>query len=166
MYQRTALEAYGLGKQAEALITSQFLDQALLSSFQTSSFQGKRFLACSICKNVVLPGCSEETRINMMVMPYFWCGKTPERRNRSHNPTAHWTQPLVQSSYHLDSSISREDQQAIRRLYNHVPDLIHVPQLWMLTIGNSTLTTFVFRRSCVNPLFRIHRDMLTHGYLQ
>lgn len=137
---RSTLEAYGLGKQAEALITSQSLDQAL-SSFQTSSFQGKRFLACSVCKNVILPGSSDETRINMMAVPYFWRGKTLERRNRSHSSKAHWTQPLVQSAYHLDSSISRENQQAIRRLYNHVPDLIHVPQLWILTIGNKFIAT-------------------------
>lgn len=118
---------------------SQLLDK-IVPSLEKSSFQGKRFWASHTSNWSKLPGPSKEMEINLIMMPYFWLGKTPEKKNRSHSSKTHWVQPLVQSAYHLDSSISRENQQAIRCLYDHIVDVLHVPQLWILTIGDSTFT--------------------------
>lgn len=132
---------------------SQFLDQ-IVPCLETSSFQGKRFWASHTSKWLKLPDPSKETKINLITMPYFSLGKTPERRNRSHSSKAHWIQPLVQSAYHLDSSISRENQQAIRCLYDHIIDVLHVSQLWILTIGDSTFTLSILVRFLVTLFFQ------------
>lgn len=78
-------------------------------------------------------------------MPYFWLGKIQEAKSRFHSSKVHWVQPLVQSAYHLDSPISQGNQQAIRRLHNHLTDILHVPQLWVLTVGDSTYSISVSR---------------------
>lgn len=131
---------------------SQFLDQ-IVAYLEKSSFQGKRFRVKHTSKWLKIPGLSKEIQTNLITMPYFWLGKTPERGNRPHSSKVHWIQPLVQSAYHLDSSIPRENQQAIRCLYDHITDVIHVPQLWILTIDDSTLTLSILVRLLVTWIF-------------
>lgn len=134
---RHALNSYGLGKEADAVLTSSALRRHL-STFEKSAFQGKRFQPGHGAIEIQLPGQATELKINFMALPYFSLRKARQPRgNGSHRSEMCWVQPLVQSAYHLDSSAAREDLQSVRRLYRHVTEVIHVPQLWVLSIGDS-----------------------------
>ncbi|KAL4733718.1 hypothetical protein BDV11DRAFT_175422 [Aspergillus similis] len=143
---RRALEAYGLTDPQTRNTIFKFFDRFLALSEQ-SAFRGGRFSPVSASTKVRLPGRNgskeEEFQVNFIAIPYFLlrdAGRPPQRTTGSRTKV-HWVQPLVQSGYHLDSSMTRENQQAIRRLYSHIKQVIHVPQLWVLSIGHRFVAT-------------------------
>ncbi|KAF5859391.1 hypothetical protein ETB97_002898 [Aspergillus alliaceus] len=150
---RRALEAVRAGKQEEEAVVSHFLNR-ILPFVEKPSFQGKRFLSSHSSTTIQLPGDSTKAKVNFITVPYFLLG-TAFQRPKAHTSKVHWVQPLVQSAYHLDSSMSRENQQAIRRLHSDITEFLHVPQLWILTIGDKFIATcsptplFGDQRSCI-----------------
>ncbi|CBF69373.1 predicted protein [Aspergillus nidulans FGSC A4] len=141
-----ALEAYGLTEPHTQKTIFKFFDRFLELSEQ-SAFRGGRFSPVPASTKVRLPARNgskeEEVRVTFIAIPYFLlhdAQRPPQRAIMSRNKV-HWVQPLVQSGYHLDSSMMREDQQAIRRLYRHIKQVIHVPQLWVLSIGHNFVAT-------------------------
>ncbi|XHG04030.1 hypothetical protein AWENTII_007312 [Aspergillus wentii] len=134
-----ALDAYGLDKQGKAVVISRFFNR-FLSTLEMPAFQGKKLRADQASTDVQLPGHSEETKFNFMAIPYFLLDKA-RQRTEDHRSKVHWVQPLVQSAYHLDSSTARENQQAIRRLHGNISEVIHVPRLWLLSIGDKFIAT-------------------------
>ncbi|KAE8356115.1 hypothetical protein BDV28DRAFT_145460 [Aspergillus coremiiformis] len=139
VFLRKAADAAKLGKEAGAAVVSACLNR-ILPSNERSSFQGKRFLPCWTSIPLQLPGDAEETKISFVALSYFWLGKGLKTPG-VHHSKFHWVRPLVQSAYHLHSSTSRENQQAIRRIHSHIPEFLHVPQLWILTIGEKFVAT-------------------------
>ncbi|KAE8372474.1 hypothetical protein BDV26DRAFT_98978 [Aspergillus bertholletiae] len=154
VFLRRALEAVKAGKQEEAVVISQFLDR-ILPLVEKSSFQGKRFIPSHYSTTMQLQGDSEKAKVNFIAVPYFLVG-TAFQRPKVHSSKVHWVQPLVQSAYHLDSSISRENQQAIRRLHGNMTEFLHVPQLWILTIGDKFIAT-----CSPTPIFSDQRSLIT-----
>jgi len=145
VFLRRALEAYGIDPQTQSTV-SKFFDRFLALNEQ-SAFRGGRFRTVPASTKVQLPGSKQEEReevtVNFIAVPFFLLHKaqSPPKRTAASRAKVHWVQPLVQSGYHLDSSIAREHQQAIRRLYSHVKEIVHVPQLWVLSIGDKFVAT-------------------------
>jgi hypothetical protein len=143
---RRALEAYGLTEPHTQNTIFKFFDRFLELSEQ-SAFRGGRFSPVPASTKVRLPARNgskeEEVRVNFIAIPYFLLhdAQRPPQRATMSRTKVHWVQPLVQSGYHLDSSMMREDQQAIRRLYSHIKQVIHVPRLWVLSIGHKFVAT-------------------------
>ncbi|KAL4755701.1 uncharacterized protein BDW70DRAFT_165200 [Aspergillus foveolatus] len=144
---RCALEAYGLTEPQTKNTIFKFFDRFLALSEQ-STFRGGRFSPVPASTKVRLPGHNgskkeEEVRVNFIAIPYFLLHdlQRPPQRTTMSRTKVHWIQPLVQSGYHLDSSMARENQQAIRRLYSHIKQVIHVPRLWVLSIGHNFVAT-------------------------
>ncbi|KAL2823439.1 hypothetical protein BDW59DRAFT_96770 [Aspergillus cavernicola] len=138
---RHALEAYGIDQQTQSSPISKFFDR-FVAICEQSAFRGGRFQTIPASTTVQLPGNEEKVKVNFMAIPYFLLqnAQSPPKPTGSRTKV-HWAQPLVQSGYHLDSSMAREHQQAIRRLHSHITQIIHVPQLWILSIGDKFLAT-------------------------
>ncbi|KAL3471000.1 hypothetical protein BJX99DRAFT_250770 [Aspergillus californicus] len=155
---RRALEAYGLDQQTRFGPIAKFFDR-FLAFCEQSAFQGGRFRTIPASRHFQFPGHEDEVKVNFIAIPYFLLQspQKPPRRTESRSKV-HWVQPLVQSGYHLDSSMTHESQQAIRRLYRHITHIIHVPQLWLLSIGESTLFIATWSPT---PLFNDQRSSIT-----
>ncbi|PYI05753.1 hypothetical protein BO78DRAFT_140197 [Aspergillus sclerotiicarbonarius CBS 121057] len=136
---RCALEAYERGKQTDAIVLSK-LSHSLSSPLEVSAFQGKRFVPDYASVEFQLPGHSGPTTVSLMAIPYFLLQQT-RNRNDTQRSNYQWVRPLVQSAYHLDSSMARENQQVIRRLHGHITEVIHIPELWILNIGDKFIAT-------------------------
>ncbi|KAL2839484.1 hypothetical protein BJY01DRAFT_219207 [Aspergillus pseudoustus] len=146
VFLRRALEAYGIDLQTQSTV-SKFFDRFLALNEQ-SAFRGGRFRTVPASTKVQLPASKqgelkEEATVNFIAIPFFLLheAQSPPKRPTASRAKVHWVQPLVQSGYHLDSSIAREHQQAIRRLYSHVKEILHIPQLWVLSIGDKFVAT-------------------------
>ncbi|KAL4931750.1 uncharacterized protein BDV17DRAFT_226384 [Aspergillus undulatus] len=157
---RGALEAYGFDHLqhpgAQASITK-FFDR-FLAVCEESVFRGGRFRTVPASTKIQLLGRAESVTVNFTAIPYFLLqeAQSPPKRNTASRTKMHWVQPLVQSGYHLDSSMARENQQAIRRLYSHVKQIIHVPQLWLLSIGDKFVAT-----CSPTPVYDCQRSSIT-----
>jgi hypothetical protein len=140
LFLKRAFEAYGIDQQTQTTI-SKFFDR-FAALCEQLAFRGGRFRPVPASTKIKLPGSEENVMVNFIAIPYFLLqeAQSPPKRTTSRTKV-HWVQPLVQSAYHLDSSMARENQQAVRRLYSHVKEVIHVPQLWLLNIGDKFLAT-------------------------
>ncbi|KAL3430185.1 hypothetical protein BDV09DRAFT_189492 [Aspergillus tetrazonus] len=153
---RLAFEAYGLKKHAQSGAVSKLVDH-LSAGWEQSMFEGKKFRTVPASSFVQFPDEEERRKVNFMAVPYFLLQKPQMPPKRTTNRSkAHWVQPLVQSHYHLDSSRAREEQQAIRRLYTHIKEIIHIPQLWILSIGDKFVATYA-----PTPLYDAQRSSIT-----
>ncbi|KAL4971763.1 hypothetical protein BDW66DRAFT_164757 [Aspergillus desertorum] len=171
---RVALEAYGLKKRAQSAAVSKLGDH-FSAGWEQSMFEGRKFRTVPASSFVQFPDDEERRKVNSMAVPYFLLQKPqmPPKRTTTRLKT-HWVQPLVQLHYHLDSSMAREEQQAIRRLYTHIKEIIHVSQLWILSIGDkfvatyaptplcdaqrSSITTRTIGRSLFHPTIRVTKS--------
>ncbi|KAL2868160.1 uncharacterized protein BJX67DRAFT_351219 [Aspergillus lucknowensis] len=150
-----ALEAAGYRKEQAAGLLETI--DVFLSDYERSCFQGKRFrqaASISFGRGRPLDGRGK-SEMHLLVVPYFLLQNTQER-NGSHGSKVHLVQALVQSAYHLNSSIAREHQQAVQRLYKHVSETIHVPELWVLSIGKKFIAT-----CSPTPLYDGQRSLIT-----
>ncbi|KAL3467177.1 hypothetical protein BJX64DRAFT_283902 [Aspergillus heterothallicus] len=116
---RRALEAYGVEPQAQSAISvTKFFDRFLALSEQ-SAFRGGRLRTAPASTKVQFPGSDERIAVNFMAIPYFslQTPQSPPKRTTS------------------------RAKQAVRRMNSHVKDIVHVPQLWILSIGEKFVAT-------------------------
>jgi hypothetical protein len=89
-----------------------------------------------LSRKLVLPHHATSVDLMFMAIPYFLLTDLSDTQENAVAGKTHPIRALVQSQYHLDSSTARETQQAIQRLHFRLGRAaIHVPQLWLLTLG-------------------------------
>ncbi|KAJ5320287.1 hypothetical protein N7508_000570 [Penicillium antarcticum] len=135
---KRALRAYGTESQTPYASCSELVD-FISNSLEERSYQGKRLRTGLVIRD--FEDHPSGIKFTFLAMPYFLLQRL-QQRGVSSSSKSHWVQPLVQSAYHLDSSVAREDQQAIRNLYDgNIHEALHVPRLWILTMGHKFIAT-------------------------
>ncbi|OQD85343.1 hypothetical protein PENANT_c010G07658 [Penicillium antarcticum] len=135
---KRALRAYGTESQTPYASCSELVD-FISNSLEERSYQGKRLRTGLVIRD--FEDHPSGIKFTFLARPYFLLQRL-QQRGVSSSSKSHWVQPLVQSAYHLDSSVAREDQQAIRNLYDgNIHEALHVPRLWILTMGHKFIAT-------------------------
>ncbi|KAJ5690378.1 hypothetical protein N7462_004770 [Penicillium macrosclerotiorum] len=138
---KAALDASGLGRHIHSAVNHTF--QSVLPRIEKSFVFGRYFLPVVLSRNVVLPHHRTSVEVMFMTIPYFFMADLIDPRKRNTGDSkVHSVRALVQSLYHLDSSTARENQQAFRRVHPQAEKaVVHIPQLWVVTLGSSFFAT-------------------------
>jgi hypothetical protein len=109
---------------------------------------GRYFPPIVLSRKVVLLRHAASLDVMFMVIPYFLLADLYNPPRDHATAIVHPIRALVQSQYHVDSSTERETRQAIRRLHQHLGRAaVHVPQLWLVTLG-SGIPSAISRSRC------------------